>query len=69
MFIPAVTGHSPFGDLGRDLVALSTRMDGMGIITCPIRMCTFEFSPSNKATVLYQSFAIPSAISDWYFSK
>jgi len=43
-FIPAVTGHSPPGDLETDLFALPTGIGGMGIIS-PIKMCTFEFLP------------------------
>ena len=53
-FIPAVTRHSPLGDFERDLLALPTRMGGMGIIN-PIRMCAFEFSASNKVTKPLQS--------------
>ena len=74
MFIPAVTGHSPLGDFERDLLALPTRMGGMGIIN-PIRMCAFEFSASNKVTkplqslLLSQTGTFSSDIQDEQFSK
>ena len=59
-FIPPVTGRSPPGDLERDLLALPTRIGGMGIIN-PIRMCTFEFSASNKLTKPLQSLLLSQA--------
>jgi len=49
-----VIGHSPPGDLERDLFALPTRIGGMGIIN-PIKICAFEFSASNKLTKPLQS--------------
>jgi len=53
-FIPAVTCHLLPGDLERDLLALPTRIGGMGIIN-PVRMCAFEFNASNKVTMPLQS--------------
>ena len=53
-FIPAVTGHSPPGELERDLFALPTRIGGVGIIN-PVKMCVSEFSASNKLTMPLQS--------------
>jgi len=56
-FIPAVTGHSLPGNIERDLLALPSCVGGMGIIN-PIKMCSFEFSASEK------TFTISSVISD-----
>ena len=53
-FIPAVTDHSPLGNLERYLLTITTRMDGMDVINS-IRMCEFEFSASNKITKPLQS--------------
>jgi len=60
IFIPAVTGHSPPGDIERTFLALPTRGGGMGIIN-PIKMCLFEFSASQKS---YHTFTVISVVSD-----
>jgi len=72
-FIPAVTGHLSPGNLERDLLALPTRIGGMGIVN-PVRMCAFEFTASNKVTMplqtllLSQSSTFPSDIRGEQFS-
>ena len=72
IFIPAVTGHLPPGDIERDLLALPTQVGGMSIIT--IKMCSFEFSTSEKVTMPLQSLLLsqinanPISVHDAQFS-
>jgi len=49
-----VTGHSPLGDIERDLLALPSHVGGMGSIN-PIKMYSFEFSASEKVIMPLQS--------------
>ena len=50
-----MTSHSLPCELERDLLALPTRIGGMGIVN-PVKMCASEFSASNNKT--YEAFAI-----------
>jgi len=54
IFIPAVTGRPPPGDLERDLLALPARVGGLGI-TNPVHLSSVEFEASTKVTGPLQS--------------
>ena len=53
-FNPAVSGHSPPGELEIDLFAFPTCIGGMGIFN-PVKICASEFSACNKLTIPLQS--------------
>ena len=56
-FIPAVTGHSPPGDVERALFALPARLGGLGIIN-PTCLSSVEFSSSCRITEPLQALLI-----------
>ena len=49
IFIPAVTGRSPPGDLERNLLALPARFGGLGIIN-PVQLSSIEYNASTRVT-------------------
>ena len=54
IFIPAVTGRSPPGDLERNLLTLPARLGGLGI-TNPVQLSSVEYDASTKVTGPLQS--------------
>ena len=56
-FIPAVTGHSPPGDVESALFALPARLGGLGIIN-PTCLSSVEFSSSCRITEPLQALLI-----------
>ncbi len=66
-FLPSLTGRNAFNDGERDLMALSVRLGGLGIID-PSRQTAYQHNTSEKITaplvalILQQSHTYPSEV-------